>query len=232
MLLGSHRIRMYRFFFSGFFQQFPNPSSYIITRYRVIRKRKLQLEWKIHKKNKCTCLVSWPIKVAARSMAWTVFALSDTWIMDSNPTWDMDVCVRLFCAYAVLCAGSGLAMGWSPIQGVLLTVSRNWNSGQSPKKGCRTIDLVSRVTVVDHANKPQSKAVATWEAERAGSYPSGMLPTGQSKSVSQWLHIYQSLSSQKRTHSLTKTFTLTQGNSKIYVFITGLFGPTGCFLRT
>jgi hypothetical protein len=33
--------------------------------------------------------------VAARSKAWTVVAHSNTGIMGSNPTWGMDVCVRL-----------------------------------------------------------------------------------------------------------------------------------------
>jgi hypothetical protein len=34
----------------------------------------------------------------------------------------MDVCVRLFCVCVVLYVGSGLAMGSSPVQGVLPTV--------------------------------------------------------------------------------------------------------------
>jgi hypothetical protein len=34
----------------------------------------------------------------------------------------MDVCVRLFCVCVILCAGSGFATGWSPVQGVLPTV--------------------------------------------------------------------------------------------------------------
>jgi hypothetical protein len=45
-------------------------------------------------------------------MAWTIFARSNAGIVDSNPTQDMDVCVRLFCVYVVLCLGSGLAKGW------------------------------------------------------------------------------------------------------------------------
>jgi hypothetical protein len=51
-------------------------------------------------------------------------------------------CVLLFCVCAALCAGSVLAMGWSPAQGILLTVksSRNWKSGQGPTKGCKAID--------------------------------------------------------------------------------------------
>jgi hypothetical protein len=65
-----------------------------------------------------------PITVAARSKPWTVFALSNTVIVGLNPTWGMDVSMRLFCVCAALCAGSGLAMGWSPIQGVLSTVQK------------------------------------------------------------------------------------------------------------
>jgi hypothetical protein len=54
----------------------------------------------------------------------TLFARSNFWIVGSNPTQGMDVCVRLFCVCVVLCVGSGLATGWSPVQGVLLTVYR------------------------------------------------------------------------------------------------------------
>jgi hypothetical protein len=60
--------------------------------------------------------------VAAMSKAWTVFARSNTSIVASNPTRGMNVCVRLFCVCVVLCVGSGLATGWSPVQGVLPTV--------------------------------------------------------------------------------------------------------------
>jgi hypothetical protein len=47
--------------------------------------------------------------------AWTVFTRSNTGIMGSNPTQSMKFCLCLFC---------GLATGWSPVQGVLLTVYR------------------------------------------------------------------------------------------------------------
>jgi hypothetical protein len=39
----------------------------------------------------------WPITVAALSKAWTVFARSNTGIVGSTPTEDMDVFVVLFC---------------------------------------------------------------------------------------------------------------------------------------
>jgi hypothetical protein len=69
------------------------------------------------------------ITAAARPKAWTVFARSDAGIVGSNPTRAIDVCVRLFCV------GSGLATGWSPVQGVLPTVYRlrKWKSGQPPQ---------------------------------------------------------------------------------------------------
>jgi hypothetical protein len=44
--------------------------------------------------------------------------------------------VRLFCVCVILCVGSGLATGWSPVQGILPTVYRlrNWKSDQGPTK--------------------------------------------------------------------------------------------------
>jgi hypothetical protein len=63
-----------------------------------------------------------PTTVAARSEAWTDFARSNAGIMGSNPTWGIDVCVRLFCVCAVLCVGSGRATGSSPVQGILPNV--------------------------------------------------------------------------------------------------------------
>jgi hypothetical protein len=52
-----------------------------------------------------------PITVATRSEAWTVFAHSNTWVVGSNTTLDMDVCVHLFYACVVMYVGSSLAMG-------------------------------------------------------------------------------------------------------------------------
>jgi hypothetical protein len=72
-----------------------------------------------------------PITAAARSKAWTVFALPNTGTVGSNPTQGMDVYVRLFCVSLVLYVGSDLATGWSVVQGVLPTVYmikklKNW----------------------------------------------------------------------------------------------------------
>jgi hypothetical protein len=60
--------------------------------------------------------------VAARSKAWTVFSRSKVWIVRSNPSQDMDVCVRLFCVRIVLCVDRILETGWSLVQGVVQTV--------------------------------------------------------------------------------------------------------------
>jgi hypothetical protein len=64
-------------------------------------------------------MLSGPITVAERSMAWTVFAHLNNGIVGSNPTRGMDVYVLLLCVCVVLCVGSGLATGWSPVQWVL-----------------------------------------------------------------------------------------------------------------
>jgi hypothetical protein len=73
--------------------------------------------------------------MAARSEAWTVFARSSTGIVGSNHIEGMDVCVGLFGVSVVLCVGSGLATGWSPVQGILPSVYRlrSWKSGQGPQ---------------------------------------------------------------------------------------------------
>jgi hypothetical protein len=74
-----------------------------------------------------------PITVAAWSKAWTAFARSNSGVISSNPTRGMDVCVRLLCVCVVLCVGSGLAMGWSPVQEILPTVCglRNWKAAKA-----------------------------------------------------------------------------------------------------
>jgi hypothetical protein len=59
-----------------------------------------------------------PVTVAERSEAWTVFARSDAGIVGSNPT---EACMFVY-VYSVFVLGSGLAIGWSLIQGVLPTV--------------------------------------------------------------------------------------------------------------
>jgi hypothetical protein len=76
-----------------------------------------------------------PITVAARSKAWTVFARSNTGIVGSNPIWGIDVSV-----YVVLCAGSGLATGWSPVQAVLPSVYTDQETEKAAKAQQRAVE--------------------------------------------------------------------------------------------
>jgi hypothetical protein len=80
-----------------------------------------------------------PITVAAPSMAWTVFASLYTEIVGSNPTQGMDIYVRLFGVCVVVCVGSGLAAGWSPVPWVLPTVYKIKKLQKRPRF-TRTVD--------------------------------------------------------------------------------------------
>jgi hypothetical protein len=72
------------------------------------------------------------VRPAALSKVWAFFTRLNSEIMGSNPTQNIDICVRLFCVAVDLCVGSGLATGWSPVQRVILTVDRlrNWKGGK------------------------------------------------------------------------------------------------------
>jgi hypothetical protein len=76
-----------------------------------------------------------PITVATRAKAWNVFALSNTGIVGSNSTRDMDVCVRLFCVYAVLQAAA-LRRADPPSKESYRSRrrSRNWKSAKVQQK--------------------------------------------------------------------------------------------------
>jgi hypothetical protein len=66
---------------------------------------------------------------AAWSKTWNVFGRSDAAIVGSNPTQGMDVwCIRLLCVCVVLCFGSGIATGWSLVQGVLQSVKNDYGT--------------------------------------------------------------------------------------------------------
>jgi hypothetical protein len=64
--------------------------------------------------------VHWPVTVAARSKAWNFFARMNTGIVGSNPARGMNVCV--YSVFVLSYVGSGLATGWSLVQGVLPNV--------------------------------------------------------------------------------------------------------------
>jgi hypothetical protein len=64
-----------------------------------------------------------------------------TWVR--IPLKGMGICLLLFCVCVVLCVGSSLALGWSPVQRVLPTVYRIKKLKKRPgsnKKDCRDLD--------------------------------------------------------------------------------------------
>jgi hypothetical protein len=67
-------------------------------------------------------------------------ARSNGGIVASNPAQGMDVYVRLSCVCVVLCVGSGLAMGWSPVQGVLPTLYMIKKLKKRPRSNKNTVE--------------------------------------------------------------------------------------------
>jgi hypothetical protein len=133
-----------------------------------------------------------PIRVAALSGAWTIFVHSHAGIMVSSPTRGMHVCVRLFCVCVVLCVGSGLVKGWSPVQGVLPTVYRikKMKIRQNPR-GCRATKregegggFLRRYTLRGSALNLSCSSVKYYKiastyriaSMTVGAVPSGLLP--------------------------------------------------------
>jgi hypothetical protein len=78
----------------------------------------------------CCVRSQWPRRLRhepsspARILGWSVRIPLEAWM---SPCAFIHVCI-------VLCVGSGLATGWSPVQGVLPTVYRfrNWKSSRGP----------------------------------------------------------------------------------------------------
>jgi hypothetical protein len=113
-----------------------------------------------------------PITVAARSKAWTssLARTLGSWIRIPLKAW-MSVCVYSVCV--VLCVSSGLAMDWSPVQGVLPTVHRikKLESSKVQRRAVdRYIDYHVIVTSIKvwilfrhtHVHLLQFCALATW----------------------------------------------------------------------
>jgi hypothetical protein len=75
-----------------------------------------------------------PVTVAARSKARTAFTCSNTGVVNSNPTQSMSVCAF------ILCVGSGLGTGWSPVQGVLLTVWKKYETEEEARAQQRAVE--------------------------------------------------------------------------------------------
>jgi hypothetical protein len=68
-----------------------------------------------------------PVTVAERSKACTIFYRLEAGIVCWNPAQGMNVWYVFICFYVLLCLGRGLATSWSPVQGVLSSVSWSWN---------------------------------------------------------------------------------------------------------
>jgi hypothetical protein len=69
-----------------------------------------------------------------------------------SPTSGMDICASLVCVCVAQCEGSGLAMGWSLVQGVLPSMWKrlqNWRRVQGPTKTCRAIKVSEVVPVLN-----------------------------------------------------------------------------------
>jgi hypothetical protein len=72
-----------------------------------------------------------------------------SWLRIALRAWKFSVCVHLCCVCVVLCIGSGLATGWSLVQGVLPPVKidyGNWIRGQGPEYAGRTVERKSLFT--------------------------------------------------------------------------------------
>jgi hypothetical protein len=65
-----------------------------------------------------------PVTVTQWSKSWTVLARLDAGIVGSNPTRGMHVYmyVYVYSVFVLSCVGTGLAMSWSLVQGVPLTL--------------------------------------------------------------------------------------------------------------
>jgi hypothetical protein len=117
------------------------------------------------------------ITLAVRSKAWTIFPGPNTGIMSSIPIWVIVVGVRFFSVCVVLCIGSSLATGWSPVQRILPTVYKikKVKSGQCPTNGCRAIDrfhswcynVVGHRSTLDWLRPRRRESVFRWEGSAA-----------------------------------------------------------------
>jgi hypothetical protein len=71
------------------------------------------------------------ITVAAWSVAWALFARSNTEVVDSNPIWGINICVGIYSVFVLSCVYvAALRRAGPPVQRVLPTVYRNWKSDQ------------------------------------------------------------------------------------------------------
>jgi hypothetical protein len=80
---------------------------------------------------------------AERSNVWTVFARWNTWIVGSNPTRGVDVCVCVYSVFVLSCVWVAALWRADPpsMESCRLCIGlRNWKSGQGPTYGCAAIE--------------------------------------------------------------------------------------------
>jgi hypothetical protein len=58
----------------------------------------------------------------------------------SNHTQGMDVCLRLCCVCVVLCVGSGLATGWSPVQESYRLCKKDYGTEEEARAQQRAVE--------------------------------------------------------------------------------------------
>jgi hypothetical protein len=84
------------------------------------------------------------ITVAARSKPWIIFARSNTGFVGLNPSWSMDVCVRLLCVCVcvLFCVEvAALRRTGPPSKGSYwLCIDQETEEAVKVHKGCRAID--------------------------------------------------------------------------------------------
>jgi hypothetical protein len=81
-----------------------------------------------------------PITVTVRSKAWTAFARPNAGIVGSNPIQGVDVCVCVYSVFVLSCVVSGLATGWSLVQGVLLSVQKDYETEEEATAQQRAVE--------------------------------------------------------------------------------------------
>jgi hypothetical protein len=77
----------------------------------------------------------WPVTEAVRSKERDTSDRSNTGIVSSNPTGGMNIYICISFVLVLSCVGSGLATGWSPVQGDLQTVYKIHSFHINSEKG-------------------------------------------------------------------------------------------------
>jgi hypothetical protein len=101
----------------------------------------------------------------------------------------MDVCLHLFCVSVVLCAGSGLATGWSPVQYVkgLLTLFHGIRRPRSSSVGIAADWEFDGPVSIPGSKRSSLLVCLDWLWAQPTSYPVGTAgPFPEGKAVRAW----------------------------------------------